>query len=76
MDRPKTVTVNGKTHPITSWDDFMDILEQRYGYDINWYSPWKTFLEDALIGDGWVVRAHQPGRTRIFYILDIEGEDY
>jgi len=75
MERPTRVTVDGKSHPILSWEEFLNVLE-KYGYDTLNYSPWQTFIGDELIGDGWVVRAHQPGRKRIFYILDIEGEDY
>ena len=75
MNTPTKVTVDGKTRPIISWDEFQQVLT-RNGYDLDSYSLWETFIGDELIGDGWVVRAHQVSRTRVVYILDIEGEDY
>lgn len=75
MNAPTTVIIDNIIRPIISWDEFQQVLV-RNGYDLNRYSIWDTFIGDAEIGDGWVVRAHQVNRTRVVYILDIEGDDY
>jgi len=75
MNTPTQVIKDGRKHPIISWDKFMSVLE-RNGYNLDRWSYWDTFIGDELIGDGWIVRAHQVNHKKVVFILDIEGEDY
>jgi len=74
MNTPTQVTVDGRNHPIIGWDKFMSVLE-RNGYDLDRWSYWDTFIGDELMGDGWVVRAHQKNHKKVVFILDILDKD-